>query len=190
MIRITMILSAMVLAAGLARGDLIGGLVGETVDWGDDLIDNGEIDATEETFLLDGTDNRADWSLFYGGLNELSATFTGNPVNITEVKFRFQVGNTNHLVPTVDFHRDAARTDLVQSITGMAAPGNGFYERTMTPLNEDLSTLYFTFSRPSGSRNVPLLNEIYLTGTVVPEPGTLTLLLSGLALFLSRRYRK
>ena len=164
-------------AVSAAQGALLGDLAGEPVTWGDDLVDAGEIDAVEQANLLDGTTERADWGIWYGGDNHLSLTFT-SVVHVTTITNTFQVGNLNHIVPIVSLYRDPDHQQLVAETGGNLNPGNGFYDTVMSGLDEYLQTLYFVFTRPSGSpsgaRNTILFIELELAGTLATNATAVT----------------
>ena len=170
-------LAGVALAVSAAQGALLGDLAGEPVTWGDDLVDEGQIDAAEQINLLDGTVNRADWGVFYGGDNHLSLTFT-SVVHVTTITNTFQVGNQNHIVPVVSLYRDPDHQQLVAETGGNLNPGNGFYDTVMSGLDEYLGALYFVFTRPSGSpsgaRNTILFIELELAGTIATNATAVT----------------
>ena len=192
---LVILLTALGVAAGSAQATLIGDIAGETMVLGDDLVSSNFVPA-DASVLLDGDafNTRYDWNWNTAEPkpNELSATFTSIPAaNVTEVVLTFRVANLNGTVPDVALYRDDAHTDLVANVPGNLNAGNGLHPRSMPGLDEDLSTLFFTFTRaagsPNGARNTFLFGEMDITGTVIPEPGVFSLLLSGLVLLLARK---
>ena len=194
-----------VLACGaVADAALLGGLAGldATVTWGDDLIDNGYVqpyyyagDPWYVPDLLLNTeipDYRWDYDWGDSKPNNLSMTFN-DVVNVTEVSLGFRWWYASGpMIPTIELYRDAAHTQLVSSVLGSSNEANGVYTRYMSGLDETLNTLYFKFLLPPGqtdpyANDLVMFGEVNVTGTVIPEPVSVGLILAGGVAVLRRK---
>ena len=143
------------MASSISMGALLGDLSATDVSLSGTIIDDSESYGVPAD-MFDGTSNYFRFQYQHVVDNAVKALLNiefDDPVNITEIVFTFNVGNTNHFFPTVLLFRDVGRTQPIDSLTGNYSPAVGTYTHTFDELDahdydaQGLDGIYVEFYR-------------------------------------------